>query len=159
MDYEKLMDLIRHIDESSLAYVDYETEDQHVVLSKEVPNFNVQSEPTPVVEQADLVGQTPEEKIEPDTVRPTSETEEAEAVAGEAVESPMVGVIYLQPKPDEDAFVKVGDRVEQGDVICIVEAMKLMNEIQAPHAGVVTEILVENEEVVEYKQPLIRIDA
>ena len=59
---------------------------------------------------------------------------------------------------DEDPYVKVGDRVEQGDVICIVEAMKLMNEIHAPHSGVVTEILVENEAVVEYKQPLIRID-
>ncbi len=84
--------------------------------------------------------------------------EEAQEVAGEAVESPMVGVVYLQPKPDEDPYVKVGDRVEQGDVICIVEAMKLMNEIQAPRSGIVTEILVENEEVVEYKQPLIRID-
>ncbi len=63
--------------------------------------------------------------------------------AGEVVESPMVGVIYLQPHPDEDPYVKVGDRVEQGDVICIVEAMKLMNEIQAPHSGVITEILVE----------------
>lgn len=159
MDYEKLMDLMNHMDDTSLAYVDYETENQHVVLSKEVPNFNLQSEPTAVAEQANLVGQTLEEKQEADTGMPTSETEEAEEVAGEAIESPMVGVVYLQPKPDEDVFVKVGDHVEQGDVICIVEAMKLMNEIQAPHAGVVTEILVENEAVVEYNQPLIRIDA
>lgn len=159
MDYEKLIDLIHHIDESSLAYVDYETEDQHVILSKEMPNLNVQPEPTPVIDHADLVGQASDEKIEPDTIMPTSGADKTEEVAGDAVESPMVGVVYLQPKPDEDNFVKVGDRVEQGDVICIVEAMKLMNEIQAPHAGVVTEILVENEEVVEYKQPLIRIEA
>ena len=64
----------------------------------------------------------------------------------------------LQPGPDKDSFVRVGDRVEQGQTICIVEAMKLMNEIQAPKAGLVTEILIENEEVVEFGQPLIRID-
>jgi acetyl-CoA carboxylase biotin carboxyl carrier protein len=159
MDYEKLIDLISHLDQSSLAYVDYETDEQHVILSKEVPNLNVQANQPAITEHANLVGQTSDEKIEPDTVMPVSEVEQTEEALGEAVESPMVGVVYLQPKPDEDAFVKVGDRVEQGDVICIVEAMKLMNEIQAPHAGVVTEILVENEEVVEYKQPLIRIEA
>ena len=70
----------------------------------------------------------------------------------------MVGVVYLQPGPDKDYFVQMGDRVEQGQTICIIEAMKLMNEIQAPKAGIVTEILIENEEVVEFGQPLIRID-
>ena len=159
MDYEKLIDLVNRIDESSLAYVDYETDEQHVVLSKEVPNFNVQPEALTTVEPADIVGQTPEVDLQAETATATSDAEEAEDVVGEAVESPMVGVVYLQPKPEEDAFVQVGDHVEQGDVICIVEAMKLMNEIQAPHSGVVTEILVENEEVVEYNQPLIRIDA
>ena len=84
--------------------------------------------------------------------------EEVVEQKGEAVESPMVGVLYLQAPPDVDAYVKVGDRVEQGDVICIVEAMKLMNEIQAPISGIVTEILVENEEVVEYGQPIMRIE-
>ena len=70
----------------------------------------------------------------------------------------MVGVVYLQATPDADPYVKVGDKVEQGDVICIVEAMKLMNEIQAPFSGVITEVFVQNEEVVEYGQPLLRME-
>ncbi len=156
MDYEKLIDLIDHIDQSSLAYMDYETEEQHIVLSKEVPQLNVKQNPAPFVEQPQAMNIPAEVQTEADPVM--APIEEAQEVAGEAVESPMVGVVYLQPKPDEDPYVKVGDRVEQGDVICIVEAMKLMNEIQAPRSGIVTEILVENEEVVEYKQPLIRID-
>ncbi len=158
MDYEKLIDLIDHIDQSSLAYMDYETEEQHIILSKEVPQLNVKQDPASFVEQPQLVNTPAEVQAEADPVMAPIEEEEVQEVAGKAVESPMVGVVYLQPKPDEDPYVKVGDRVEQGDVICIVEAMKLMNEIQAPRSGIVTEILVENEEVVEYKQPLIRID-
>jgi acetyl-CoA carboxylase biotin carboxyl carrier protein len=158
MDYEKLIDLIDHIDQSSLAYMDYETEEQHIILSKEVPQLNVKQEPAPFVEQSQPMNTPAEVQTEADPVMAPIEEEAAQEVAGEAVESPMVGVVYLQPKPDEDPYVKVGDRVEQGDVICIVEAMKLMNEIQAPRSGIITEILVENEEVVEYKQPLIRID-
>ena len=158
MDYEKLIDLIDHIDQSSLAYVDYETETQHVIVSKEVPQLNVKQDTVPLDKQPQMVNQAAEPQVEADPLMPPIEEEESKEVAGEAIESPMVGVVYLQPKPDEDPYVKVGDRVEQGDVICIVEAMKLMNEIQAPRSGIVTEILVEDEEVVEYKQPLIRID-
>ena len=78
--------------------------------------------------------------------------------SGETVDSPMVGVVYLQPQPGEDPYIQVGDTVKEGQVIVIIEAMKLMNEIQATKSGVVTEILVTNEEVVEYGQPLVRID-
>ena len=96
MDYEKLIDLVNRIDESSLAYVDYETDEQHVVLSKEVPNFNVQPEALTAVEPVDIVGQTPEVDLQAETATATSDAEEAEDVVGEAVESPMVGVVYLQ---------------------------------------------------------------
>ena len=153
MDYEKLKDLIDHLDSSSLAYVDYKSDAEHVILSKEMPQ---QAQPTQTVAgsvsaSAEVPVGTPAVSVEPTPV-------EAEEVAGEVVESPMVGVVYLQPGPDKDSFVKVGDHVEQGQTICIVEAMKLMNEIQAHKAGIVTEIFVENEEVVEFGQPLIRID-
>jgi acetyl-CoA carboxylase biotin carboxyl carrier protein len=74
-----------------------------------------------------------------------------------AIVSPIVGVAYLKPAPDQENFVKVGDAVKKGDVVCIIEAMKLMNEITATDDGIVTEILVENEAVVEFNQPLFRI--
>ena len=151
MNYKELVDLITHIDQSTVAYVDYETDSHHVILSKEVPQLQAAQA---VTEKTQAVVESTVEKA----VIAADIIEEVVEQKGEAVESPMVGVLYLQATPDVDAYVKVGDRVEQGDVICIVEAMKLMNEIQAPISGIVTEILVENEEVVEYGQPIMRIE-
>lgn len=76
---------------------------------------------------------------------------------GTIVASPMVGVFYSAPSPDSDPFVQVGDQVKKGDVLCIIEAMKLMNEIQAEIDGTIVEITVGNGQVVEYDQPLFRI--
>lgn len=76
---------------------------------------------------------------------------------GVIVTSPMVGVFYSAPSPDSDPFIQVGDQVKKGDVLCIIEAMKLMNEIQAEVDGTVVEICVGNGQVVEYDQPLVRI--
>ncbi len=73
------------------------------------------------------------------------------------VKSPMVGVFYSAPAPDAAPFVKVGDRVKKGDVICIIEAMKLMNEITADEDGEVVDICVQNGEVVEYGQTLVKL--
>ena len=73
------------------------------------------------------------------------------------VASPMVGVYYAAPAPDKEPFVRVGDRVSKGDVLCIIEAMKLMNEITSDRDGVIVEICVENGQIVEYDQPLFRI--
>ncbi len=86
-------------------------------------------------------------------------TKEKESVVFDGIEvvSPIVGIVYLQPAPDKPAFKKEGDQVAKGEVICIIEAMKLMNEITSEADGVITEILVENESVVEYGQPLFRI--
>lgn len=147
MENDELMALLDYVDQSSLAYVDYKTNAGHLIISKEVPRFTT----------------TPPESTE--TVVPANEPVVVEEVpvsepekAGTLVEAPMVGVVYLTPQPDAAPYVKVGDRVEQGQVVCLVEAMKLMNEIQAPVSGVVTEILVENEAVVEFNQPLMRIE-
>ncbi len=73
------------------------------------------------------------------------------------VESPLVGVAYLSPSPDKPAFVAVGDTVKKGQTLIIIEAMKVMNEVPADRDGVVTEILVANQDVVEYGQGLVRI--
>lgn len=78
----------------------------------------------------------------------------APAPAGKAVKSPMVGVFYGKPAPDEKPFVTVGSRVENGDVLCIIEAMKLMNEITADLAGEITEVCVSDGDIVEFGQPL-----
>ncbi|MEO0481435.1 MAG: acetyl-CoA carboxylase biotin carboxyl carrier protein, partial [Planctomycetota bacterium] len=83
----------------------------------------------------------------------------APAANGEVFTSPMVGTYYSSPSPDASAFVDVGDRVAEGSTLCILEAMKVMNEIQAEQSGTITEILVKNGDPVEYGQPLFVIDA
>ena len=159
MDYTDLIALIDHLDQSTVSYVDYQTDSQHLVLSKEVPQMNFQPDTAQAIEQPQYLQQAIELGSENKKELSGDETPDIpEEKAGTAVESPMVGVAYLQANPEEEPYVKVGDRVEQGDVICLIEAMKLMNEIQAPHAGTVTEILIENEEVVEFNQVLIRIE-
>lgn len=81
----------------------------------------------------------------------------AEEPVGKAITSPMIGTFYSAPAPGESAFVQVGDEVEVGQTIGIIEAMKIMNEITADHAGVIAEILVENAQPVEYGSPLMRV--
>lgn len=73
------------------------------------------------------------------------------------VASPMVGVFYAAPAPDKDPYVSIGDKVTAGDVLCIIEAMKMMNEIHAEQSGKITEILASNKQVVEFGQPLFKI--
>lgn len=81
----------------------------------------------------------------------------APSYAGEVVKSPMVGTVYLQPSPDADAFVKVGDKITEGQTLLIIEAMKTMNPITAPKSGTLVDILVGNGQPVEFGEPLVVI--
>lgn len=160
MAYEELKDLIEQLDASSLTYLQYESGEEQIVLSKELPQFTSASQPVQPVAASQVIS-AEGQATSPSSATAVDVEEESPAAsqaAGETVDSPMVGVAYLQPKPGADPYVQVGDQVSEGQVIMIIEAMKLMNEIQADKSGVVTEILVANEEVVEYGQPLIRID-
>lgn len=82
---------------------------------------------------------------------------EVKTPAGHQVKAPMVGTFYVSGAPDKPAFVEVGSKVKKGDTICIIEAMKLMNEVEADKDGEIVEILVENEDMVEFDQPLFII--
>jgi acetyl-CoA carboxylase biotin carboxyl carrier protein len=89
---------------------------------------------------------------------PTEASDVAAAPVGHTVKSPMVGTFYRSSSPGAKAFVEVGDTIKQGDTICIVEAMKILNEIEADKTGTVTQILVDNGQAVEYGQPLFVIE-
>ncbi len=91
------------------------------------------------------------------TAASAEHAESGDIASGNTVNSPLVGTFYSSPSPDAEPFVKVGDTVKKGQVLGIIEAMKLMNEIESEYDGVVEAVLVNNEEVVEYGQPLFRI--
>ncbi|HBY88992.1 MAG: acetyl-CoA carboxylase biotin carboxyl carrier protein [Ruoffia tabacinasalis] len=158
MNQEQLLSLIDKLDQSSLAFLNYETDDVKLVLSKEMPNeapaFYGHQEESKLAQTTTVEQETAPTQI--DEAKPV--TNDIDVEEGEFITSPMVGVVYLQPNPDSEAFVKVGDTVSEGDTVVIIEAMKLMNEIQANHSGTVVEILVENETVVEFGQPIMRIN-
>jgi acetyl-CoA carboxylase biotin carboxyl carrier protein len=87
----------------------------------------------------------------------SEQSQDTDEVSGEVLTSPIVGTFYRSPSPDDDPFVSVGDQVEKGETLCIVEAMKIMNEIESEYSGEVKKILVEDAEPVEYDQPLFII--
>ncbi len=163
MQYEELVKLIDKLDQSSLAYFEFTNDNERLLLAKEVPQV---AAPAPVVvtdvtESAALTAPAslaaPAPVAVPEAVEAPAAPAPAPVAAGKDVPAPMVGVVYLQANPDADPYVQVGDSVKKGQVLCLIEAMKLMNEIVAPQDGVVSAILVENENIVEYGQALFRI--
>lgn len=163
MQYEELVKLIDKLDQSSLAYFEFTNDNERLLLAKEVPQV---AAPAPVVvtdvtDSAALTAPAslaaPASVAVPEVVEAPAAPAPAPEAAGKDVPAPMVGVVYLQANPDADPYVQVGDSVKKGQVLCLIEAMKLMNEIVAPQDGVVSAILVENENIVEYGQALFRI--
>ena len=163
MQYEELVKLIDKLDQSSLAYFEFTNDNERLLLAKEVPQV---AAPAPVVvtdvtESAALAAPAslaaPAPVAVPEAVEAPAAPAPTPEAAGKDVPAPMVGVVYLQANPDADPYVQVGDSVKKGQVLCLIEAMKLMNEIVAPQDGVVSAILVENENIVEYGQALFRI--
>ena len=96
-------------------------------------------------------------KMEKTESKVSSVDSSSSSIANEIL-SPMPGTFYAAPSPDADAFIKKGAQVKKGDTLCIIEAMKIMNEIEAEHSGVISEILINNGEPVEYNQPLFKIN-
>ncbi len=140
IDIETLKDYIKVLEDSSLAEIEISDEEDSIRLAKP-------SADSPVVAFA------PSNAPAAAQAAPAA----APATSGKAIKSPMVGVFYAAPSPDRPPFVNVGDTVKKGDVVCIIEAMKIMNEITATESGTITEVLVENGDVVEYDQPLFTI--
>ena len=93
-----------------------------------------------------------------DAQAPDDSTGSESSLQGVAIKSPMVGTFYRSPSPDVDAFVKVGDHVKKGDTLCIIEAMKIMNEVEAEISGVILDVQIENAQPVEYGQTLFLIE-
>lgn len=144
MEYEKIKQLIEDMGNSNLTSIDIDFPDGTKISMKK----DIKQPITVINEKAcEEIGV----KIE------NSTTEKNKIENGHIVKSPMVGTFYLKPSPSAEPFVRVGQEVKKGDVLCIVEAMKLMNEIESEFEGKIEEILVEDGRPVEYGEPLFRI--
>lgn len=154
MEMEKMIELIDAVSKSDLTGFKYEEEGIKLHLSKKENTCYVTENLSAPVNAVTTSAAEIKKVAEGDQISGTSAEE---TPVGNVVESPLVGTFYAAPAEDAESFVKVGDRVEKGQTLGIVEAMKLMNEIESDYSGTVAEILVNNQEGVEYGQPLFRI--
>lgn len=158
MNYEQIKELIEVVSQSDLTTFEYEAEGIKLKFKKEkellsagIPTMQVQA-PAPLISAAPQ--QAVEVPLQEKAVMAEKQDENLVVVS-----SPIVGTFYASASPESPAFVKVGDVVKKGQTLCIIEAMKLMNEIDAEIDGTIVEICVSNEQMVEYNQPLFKIKA
>lgn len=145
MDIRKIKKLIEMLQESDLTEIEVGQGDESVRITRggskniipNIPSVQQVAVPQPIIESTEKVDET---------------------VSGNLVRSPIVGTFYRKPGPDKDPFIRVGDTVEVGDVLCIIEAMKMMNEIKSEFSGKITSINVEDGQPVEFDQHIITID-
>ncbi|AGO57169.1 acetyl-CoA carboxylase biotin carboxyl carrier protein [Serratia plymuthica] len=155
MDIRKIKKLIELVEESGISELEISEGEESVRISRAAP---VQT--YPMMPQAYAMQPQQQPALASAVASaPAAETPAAPAaMSGHIVRSPMVGTFYRTPSPDAKAFIEVGQKVNAGDTLCIVEAMKMMNQIEADKSGVVKAILVENGQPVEFDEPLVVIE-
>jgi biotin carboxyl carrier protein len=154
MDIRKIKKLIELVEESGISELEISEGEESVRISRAAPAASF-----PVMQQA-YAAPMMQPQVAP--AAPAAAAAEAPAakaeISGHIVRSPMVGTFYRTPSPDAKAFIEVGQKVNVGDTLCIVEAMKMMNQIEADKAGTVKAILVESGQPVEFDEPLVVIE-
>lgn len=150
MNVKEIKELLELMAEHNVAEIEIEKDNAKIKLRK-LPNGQVMMQSAPqMMAPMQTIAQAPAQ-----TSAPAAQPAVEEGVT--IVRSPMVGTFYAAPAPDQPPYVTVGKVIKEGDVICIVEAMKLMNELKAEQSGTVIEILVQNGQTVEYDQPILKI--
>ncbi|MGB6292453.1 MAG: acetyl-CoA carboxylase biotin carboxyl carrier protein [Vibrio anguillarum] len=151
MDIRKIKKLIELVEESGISELEISEGEESVRISRNTAPVQMA--------QMHYAAPAPAQQAAPFAApAPTAEAAAPVAPKGHQVLSPMVGTFYRSPSPDSKAFIEVGQSVSVGDTLCIVEAMKMMNQIEADKAGIVTAILLEDGQTVEFDQPLVVIE-
>lgn len=151
MDIRKIKKLIELLDESGVAEIEIKEGEESVRISRQMTS-------APVAQQFIAPAPAPAAATAP-AAAPAAEEPAAEAeISGHKVTSPMVGTFYTSPSPGTPTFTEVGKHVNEGDTLCIIEAMKILNQIEADKSGTVKAVLVENGQPVEFGQPLFVIE-
>jgi len=158
MKLEEIKSIVKLMSENDLTEFKIESEDMHLCIRR-----GSSAGPAPAIAAAPQVIQAPAPQViqappAPEAAAPAAAPAQAVPDRSKIIESPIVGTFYRSATPGADAFVKVGSKVEADQTVCIVEAMKVMNEIKAEKSGVIKEILVENGEPVEFGQPLFVLE-
>ena len=155
MDIRKVKKLIELLEESGIAEIEINEGEESVRISRYSTSAPAAA-PMPVQQYATAPAPAPAVAAEP---APATETEpDSPEISGHTVNAPMVGTFYSASAPGSPDFVKVGDSVKEGDTVCIIEAMKILNQIESDKSGIVKAILVENAQPVEFGQPLVVIE-
>jgi acetyl-CoA carboxylase biotin carboxyl carrier protein len=172
MKQSEIQDLIKFVAKAGVTEVEIEQKDFKITIKSEMPKKGKKGLDEPVIQQIQVPVATPiiQAPVAP-IVTQTAPAAPAAPVAPAAepasgedtsnlieVKSPMIGTFYRRPSPDKDPFKDVGDNIKNGDVVCVIEAMKLFNEIESEVSGKIVKFLVEDNTPVEYDQPLYLID-
>ena len=152
MDIRKVKKLIEMLENSSLNEIVIKEGEESVKLVKSA-GFSQAPQMVSALPQV-----TEQPLAEQKSSEETNEETKPKTIDGKSINSPMVGTFYSSPNPGADSFVKVGDKVSEGDVLCIIEAMKMMNEVKSDYNGVIKEILISDAEPVEYGEALFIIE-
>ena len=155
MKLKEIQNLIKFVAKSGANEVSLEMEDVKITIktSSDTPPIVVQ-EPIVVPQQPSVPVSIPT----PDTIVPTPETPSVDESNLITITSPIIGTFYRKPSPDKPTFVEVGDTISEGTVLCVIEAMKLFNDIESEISGKIVKILVDDSSPVEFDQPLFLVD-
>ena len=154
MDIRKIKKLIELVEESGIMELEISEGEESVRISRGQPTASSVQYTLPAAAPAAIPAPVATQPV----VTAAAPTAMADELAGHLIRSPMVGTFYRSPSPDAKAFVEVGQSVKVGDALCIVEAMKMMNRIEADKAGVIKAVLINDGEAVEFDEPLIVIE-
>jgi len=159
MDLKDIQNLIKFVAKSGASEVKLETDDVKITIKtggddKETQTI-VQQIPMGAMAQAPIAAAPPQPVVAATPVQPVAEEDNSKYIT---IKSPIIGTLYRKPSPDKPVFVEVGQTIKEGDVLCIIEAMKLFNEIESEVSGKIVKVLVDDSSPVEFDQPLFLVD-
>ena len=156
MDFKQIQELIRLINKSNIGEISVEEKGFKIVIKQKQEAVQQVISAAPVYAQQPMLQQAPPPNAAPEKAKPAAEAPAASNLI--TIKSPMIGTFYRRASPDKPLFVEVGDEITPGKVVCIIEAMKLFNEIEAEISGKVVKVLVDDASPVEYDQPLYLVE-
>ena len=159
MNFKQIQQLIKFVSKTDVAEVNIENNNFKINIKGSKSNVNEAS--APIVQQSlPTPIQTPQPVVVPTPISQPDKIEDSVSSndSYKTIKSPIIGTFYRKPSPDKDVFVNVGDTVNEGDTLCVIEAMKLFNEIESDFSGKIVKILVEDASPVEFDQPLFLIE-